>query len=236
MRRLRHPVRRTRLRTAVRLAAAGCALLAGLWSAAPAQAQGQAQSEDLFGAVATRSVSGLASFPRWTGALERHFKRSDPPLSHCKGNVFRRCMSEEWKGFLDEISGENRATQIRRVNERLNRARYTLDSANWGQSDYWATPNQFFRMDGDCEDYAIAKYLSLRALGFPEDDLRLVVLDDLNLRVAHAILVVTHNGVPYVLDNQISQVVPASAIRHYRPIFALNESAWWIYKPKPAGS
>lgn len=232
MGRPRHPLRRTRLRGIARLAAAVCALLAGLWSAAPAQAQ----DEELFGAVAIRSASGLASFPRWTGALERHFKRSDPPLSLCKGNVFRRCMSEEWKGFLDEISGESRATQIRRVNERLNRARYTLDNANWGQSDYWASPNQFFRMDGDCEDYAIAKYLSLRALGFPEEDLRLVVLDDLNLRIAHAILVVMHEGRPYVLDNQISQVVQASAIRHYRPIFALNESGWWIYKPKPAGS
>jgi predicted transglutaminase-like cysteine proteinase len=212
--------------------AAGLALLAGLWSAVPAQAQ----ETELFGATAVRMSSGLASFPRWTGMLERYYKKTDQALTICKGNVFRRCLSEEWKGFLDEIGQENRATQIRRVNERMNRARYITDIVNWGQADYWATPNEFFRMDGDCEDYAIAKYLSLRALGFDDEDLRLVVLDDLNLRVAHAILVVTYNGVPYVMDNQITQVLTASSIRHYRPIFSLNEIGWWIYRPKPTGS
>ncbi len=212
--------------------AAALALLAALWSGAPAQAQ----DAELFGAIAMRMSSGLASFPKWTGVLERHAKRADLTLTQCKANVFRRCMSEEWKGFLDEIAREDRGTQIRRVNERMNRARYTIDATNWGQSDYWATPNEFFRMDGDCEDYAIAKYLSLRALGFDDEYLRLVVLDDLNLRIGHAILVVTYNGVPYVMDNQISQVLPASAIRHYRPIFSLNESGWWLFRAKPAAS
>lgn len=194
------------------------------------QAQGQPQ-EDLFGATSRRSEN-LGSFPRWNDVMQRHRDKSDSPLSICKGDVFRRCMSEEWKGFLDEIASENRATQIRRVNERMNRSRYTTDQANWGQADYWESPNQFFRMNGDCEDYAIAKYLSLRALGFPDDDLRLVVLNDLNLRVGHAILVVTYQGTPYVMDNQIAQVVPASAIRHYQPIYALNEKNWWFFRPK----
>jgi predicted transglutaminase-like cysteine proteinase len=224
------------LLTRIARRAAALVLIAGLWVVGLWSVPAQAQEAELFGAVAVRSLSGLASFPKWTGALERYHKKTDQALTLCKGNVFRRCMTEEWKGFLDEIGREDRATQIRRVNERMNRSRYTVDSANWGQSDYWATPNEFFRMNGDCEDYAIAKYLSLRALGFGDEELRLVVLDDLNLRVAHAILVVTYNGVPYVMDNQIAQVLTASSIRHYRPIFSLNESAWWIYRPKPAAS
>jgi predicted transglutaminase-like cysteine proteinase len=118
----------------------------------------------------------------------------------------------------------------------MNRARYTLDINNYGESDYWATPVQFFKMDGDCEDYAISKYLSLRALGFEAEQLRVVILDDLNLRVAHAILVVTYNGTQYVLDNQIAQAVPASVIHHYKPIYSLNESNWWLYRQKPAAS
>jgi predicted transglutaminase-like cysteine proteinase len=178
----------------------------------------------------------MASFPKWTGMLARYFKDGDPVSRVCKANVFRRCMSEEWKGFLDEIGREDKATQIRRVNERMNRARYTLDINNYGESDYWATPVQFFKMDGDCEDYAISKYLSLRALGFEAEQLRVVILDDLNLRVAHAILVVTYNGTQYVLDNQIAQAVPASVIHHYKPIYSLNESNWWLYRQKPAAS
>jgi len=206
-------------------------LLLSLWLAAPAEAEDAL----LFGAAGVPS-GNLASFPKWTGVLERYVKGSDPVSRICKANVFRRCMSEEWKGFLDEISHEDRGTQIRRVNERMNRARYTLDINNYGESDYWATPTQFFKTDGDCEDYAISKYLSLRALGFDDDSLRLVILDDLNLRVAHAILVVTYNGTQYVLDNQIAQVVPATVIRHYRPIYSLNESSWWFYRPKSPSS
>jgi predicted transglutaminase-like cysteine proteinase len=195
----------------------------------------RAAENGVFGADAVRS-DNLAIFPRWTNVLARYFNGSDPLIRTCKGEVFRRCMSEEWKGFLDEISREDRATQIAKVNARMNRARYIADNANYGQSDYWATPNQFFRLDGDCEDYAIAKYLSLRALGFDDESLRIVVLDDLNLRVAHAVLVVYYDGAPYVMDNQIAQVVAASAIHHYKPIYALNEKSWWLYRPKLPGA
>jgi predicted transglutaminase-like cysteine proteinase len=218
-------------RRAVARCALAFGLLMGLWlAAAPARAQ-----EELFGATATRS-DNMASFPKWTGVLQRYFGGTDPVSRVCKGDVFRRCMSEEWKGFLEEIGREDKATQIRRVNERMNRARYTVDMSNYGEADYWATPVQFFKMDGDCEDYAISKYLSLRALGFDDEQLRIVILTDMNLRVAHAILVVTFNGTPYVLDNQIAQAVPASIIRHYKPIYSLNEKSWWLYRPKPAGS
>ncbi len=218
------------LRTVARPALA-LALFIALWAAGSSAAR--ADEDGLWGASSMRSA-GMAAFPKWTGVLERYFKGTDPLSRICKANVFRRCMTEEWKGFLEEIAREDRGTQIRRVNERMNRARYTIDANNYREADYWATPNQFFRMDGDCEDYAISKYLSLRALGFADDSLRLVVLDDLNLRVAHAILVVTYNGTQYVLDNQIAQVVPASVIRHYRPIYSLNESNWWFYRPKAA--
>ena len=72
-------------------------------------------------------------------------------------------------------------------------------------------------------------YFSLRALGFQEATLRIVVIDDLNLGIPHAVLVVLLDSKFYVLDNQISQVVNERIIRHYRPIYALNESGWWLY-------
>ncbi|HEY4133593.1 MAG TPA: transglutaminase-like cysteine peptidase [Alphaproteobacteria bacterium] len=214
----------------------GFCLAVGLWIAAGLGLPGVAHAADdgdLFGARSVRS-GNMAAFPRWTGMLERYFKGTDPMSRVCKGDVFRRCMSEEWKTFLEGIAGDDPMTKIRKVNAEMNRARYTLDMTNYGEADYWATPYQFFKMDGDCEDYSIAKFLSLRALGFDNDSLRVVILDDLNLRVAHAILVVTLDGTQYVLDNQIAQVVPASSIHHYKPIYSLNEASWWLYRPKPA--
>ena len=60
----------------------------------------------------------------------------------------------------------------------------------------------------------------------------LVVLQDINLAVAHAILVVEFKGKSLVLDNQIGQIVDAKRIRHYKPIYSVNEAGWWRHKPQ----
>jgi predicted transglutaminase-like cysteine proteinase len=62
------------------------------------------------------------------------------------------------------------------------------------------------------------------------DDMRIVVLNDLNLRIAHAVLAVYVSGKPYILDNQISKVVPASSIHHYQPVYSINENGWWLHR------
>lgn len=93
--------------------------------------------------------------------------------------------------------------------------------------DFWATPFQFFAKNGDCEDCAIAKFISLRTLGFPNENMRIVVLRDTNLDVLHAVLVAYAGGEPSVLNNQIRSVVRAQSTRHYRPIYSVNETTWW---------
>jgi predicted transglutaminase-like cysteine proteinase len=112
----------------------------------------------------------------------------------------------------------------------MNRTRYVVDPRNYGVPDYWATPQQFLRRDGDCEDYAITKYLSLRALGVPSSEMRILVVQDLNLRLAHAILIVYHNGRALILGNQIKSVVDTSVVRHYKPIYPINENFWWLHR------
>ena len=120
--------------------------------------------------------------------------------------------------------------QIRAVNRQMNEAPYITDIRNWGIDDYWATPLQFLDRDGDCEDYAISKYMSLRALGVPVESMRVAVVQDLNLDTAHAVLVVYVGGKGYVLDNQIEQVVSQAEIYHYRPYYTVNENAWWLHR------
>ena len=60
--------------------------------------------------------------------------------------------------------------------------------------------------------------------------MRIVVLQDLNLKIAHAVLVVYVDGEAWILDNQITQIVTADTILHYRPLFSLNEDSWWIHR------
>ena len=73
--------------------------------------------------------------------------------------------------------------------------------------------------------------MSLRSLGFDDSRLRIVVLQDLNLGLPHAILVVYHKGRAFVLDNQIKFVVPAEKVYHYKPYYSINENHWWLHRP-----
>jgi predicted transglutaminase-like cysteine proteinase len=176
--------------------------------------------------------SSLKPFPKWQGMLERYFddrKLADAP---CTATTFNRCHLAEWKAFLSGLKGRDRMAQIKEINRFMNAAAYIIDPINYRVPDYWATPRQFLNKDGDCEDYAIAKFMSLRALGYDNASLRIVVLQDLNLRLAHAVLVAYVDGKALVLDNQIPQVVPADIIRHYKPYYSINEDHWWLHRPR----
>ena len=74
--------------------------------------------------------------------------------------------------------------------------------------------------------------MSLRAIGFPLDKMRIVVVQDENLGVAHGIFAGYINGKPYILDNQIKQILPSKKIHHYKPFFSVNEKYWWLHRGK----
>ena len=198
---------------------------------APAQAAfgGPSPYPSLFGSQELRSAD-LSLFPKWRGALARHFAETGLANAPCSSASFNLCHLAEWTRFLDGLRGIDPMHQIRAVNGFLNRRGYVIDPHNYGVSDYWASPRQFLSLDGDCEDYAIAKYFSLRALGFASESMRIVVLQDLNLGTAHAILVVYIGGRALVLDNQVPTVVDARAIGHYQAIYSINERHWWLHR------
>jgi len=100
-----------------------------------------------------------------------------------------------------------------------------------GAEDYWAVAREFLYNDGDCEDYAITKLFSLRWLDFSPAELRIVVLQDTNLRVPHAVLAVADQNDILILDNQIQEVVSHQAIVHYLPVYSINEQHWWMHLP-----
>ena len=81
--------------------------------------------------------------------------------------------------------------QLKTVNAFFNRWPYRLDIDVYGESDYWATPQEFLRLSGDCEDYSITKYYALKQLGVPVDRMRIVMLFDTIRGIAHAVLAVS---------------------------------------------
>jgi predicted transglutaminase-like cysteine proteinase len=98
------------------------------------------------------------------------------------------------------------------------------DLAQYGYSDYWASPLQTLsRRAGDCEDYAIVKYAVLRQLGVSANDLRLVVVRDKTRRADHAVVAVRNEQRWLILDNRTMALLDAENARHYQPLFSLDQ-------------
>lgn len=189
----------------------------------------EAAKYKLFGTKEIRS-SKLAKFKKWTETIARYEGEKPQELKKCKITPTEKCHLAKWRIFLNKIKSQPKGKQLALVNKYVNQWLYILDPVNYNKKDYWATPVQFMHRSGDCEDYAIAKYLSLLHLGWKKEELRIVVLQDLNLNIPHAILVSYVNDKAYLMDNQIPQVIEASRVTHYKPIFSINEQYWWLHR------
>lgn len=165
--------------------------------------------------------------------VDRFDVQRDVPDDQCDKVKFHPCVIKDWKKMLEKQRGRPVSRQLESVNSFGNSFPYIVDQINWGRDDFWATPYEFFTVNGDCEDYAIAKYYSMRALGVSADNLRIIILQDFNLGgVIHAVLGVYDSGTLYILDNQSKQVMDAQRIYHYKPIYGINEQGWWAYHPE----
>lgn len=180
----------------------------------------------LFGSHETK-YSTFHLFPKWVSVLSRHKKDVLAQNLPCQKPMQASCVFMQWRAFLNTLKDKSTLQKLDAVNRYMNKHKYVTDIVNWHITDYWETPREFILKDGDCEDFAIAKFKSLLYLGISNDDMRIVVLQDLNLQVAHAVLAVYVKGKPYILDNQVEQVVPADKIKHYMPIYSINETNWW---------
>jgi len=121
-----------------------------------------AQPASLFGFHEHQRES-LEIFPQWTSVLKRH-ARDNLSEGDC-GKSSLRCHMAEWQQFLGSIKGQSARQQFAAVNTFANEKKYVLDIDIYGVPDYWAIPREFLYNNGDCEDFAILKYMSLRQLG-----------------------------------------------------------------------
>ncbi len=184
------------------------------------------QHPALFGS-SEKSSTSLTAFTKWTDM----FSRFDAALNTSGGQQ----SMNDFKAQIDFLRGLPLNKVLAGVNDIVNRVPYISDQALYGQSDRWATPIEFLKNGGDCEDFAITKYVALRALGVPEERLRILILQDMQKNIPHAVLVVYSDTGPVILDNQIKTVTHVERISHYKPIFSINRDAWWLHT-KPRGS
>lgn len=133
--------------------------------------------------------------------------------------------------LLMTIKNKDAQTQLLEVNRFFNRFTHQFDNELWGESDYWATPEEFIGLNkGDCEDYVIAKYFTLRYLGIPDERLYLTYVKALKQNVAHMVLTYfeTPESIPLVLDNYDLRILKADKRLDLLPIYSFNAKSLFL--------
>ncbi|WP_319548550.1 transglutaminase-like cysteine peptidase [Desulfogranum marinum] len=144
----------------------------------------------------------------------------------------------KWLHLIDHASVENEKEVLKKVNLFFNQMRFVPDHVQWKQSDYWATPVEFLASGaGDCEDFSIAKYITLKTIGIPEEKLAITYVKAIKLNQAH--MVCTYyaypGAEPLVLDNLTPSILPASKRPDLYPVYTFNGSSLWIAKQRGKG-
>ncbi|MBL4775460.1 MAG: transglutaminase-like cysteine peptidase [Mariprofundus sp.] len=143
-----------------------------------------------------------------------------------------------WQDMVEDIRDDSEFQDIQTVNYFFNQVRFISDKRHWQRNDYWATPVEFLSTDGgDCEDFSIAKYFTLRELGVPDEKLRITYVKALELNQAHMVLAyyATPDSDPLILDNLIKDIHPASERQDLLPVYSFNGKDLWMSKERGQG-
>lgn len=143
-----------------------------------------------------------------------------------------------WKRLMENEWQRDERNKLELVNRFFNQLEFVTDMSKWGTNDYWATPIEFLAVNGgDCEDFSIAKFFTLLALGVPESKLRITYVTALKLNQAHMVLTyfATPDAEPLVLDNLIKEIKPGSAREDLLPLYSFNGLGLWQAKKTGIG-
>lgn len=137
-----------------------------------------------------------------------------------------------WEALVFDIRYHSAEKQLRQVNDFFNKLRFRTDWDHWQQEDYWATPLETLATNGgDCEDFAIAKYYTLRQLGIPAERMRITYVKALSRNEPHMVLTYyPEDGEPLVLDILRHDLLPASQRQDLLPVYSFNAEGLWQSK------
>ncbi len=151
-----------------------------------------------------------------------------------------RLRLKAWSQLLNarENLGKSDQEKLELVNRFFNQMEFLPDETHWGKKDYWATPVEFIASNGgDCEDFSIAKYFTLRALGVSDARLRITYVKALSLGAPHMVLSYyeTPGSVPLVLDNLDPVIRPGTEREDLIPVYSFNSKDLWLAKLRGSG-
>lgn len=182
-------------------------------------------------------VAGLLNLTSSTRLTADDFALSMQALRQIEqdyGNYARQRVLT-WYQLIDNYQDALPRDKLELVNNFFNQLAFVQDSELWGQEDYWATPLQMLSSNGgDCEDFSIAKYFTLRKMGIPEAHMRLTYVKALQLDQAHMVLTYfpSPDAEPQVLDNLVTEIRPSSERTDLLPVYSFNGNGLWLAKRK----
>jgi predicted transglutaminase-like cysteine proteinase len=187
---------------------------------------------------------GLGTSPLLRGGL-LHKWRSVNKRLRGEQRILARCRASSedcppeaarFLAVVDKALSREGHARIAEINRAINlNIRPVDDVTLYGLREMWATPLMTFAAGaGDCEDYAIAKYVALREIGFSAEDLRLIVVYDRGANDHHAVAAVRYNGHWLILDNRALDLRGDVETTHFDPLFVLNDQAVTRLVARPA--
>lgn len=144
-----------------------------------------------------------------------------------------------WQRFVHDDTSNTDLEKLEKVNRFFNTNNFVSDAIHWLKKDYWATPIEFLASDGgDCEDFALSKYFTLKLLGVSEGKINMTYVKAWKLNQAHMVLTYyeTPGAEPLVLDNLVNTIEPASKRPDLIPVYSFNGSGLWLSKERGRGN
>jgi len=176
--------------------------------------------------LAAEHVSEGGVLRKWT-AVQSEIREDKQILAHCREDASSCPLAaQRFLAIVDEGRTRSGRARIGVINREINLAIVpTSDFVQWGVDDRWSPPLETFTTGrGDCEDYAIAKYVALTEAGVPPEDVKLVVVRDKTASENHAVVAVQVDGARVILDNRWLAPAPDRELWRATPLFAINEN------------
>jgi predicted transglutaminase-like cysteine proteinase len=169
-----------------------------------------------------------ADLPAKWQELQSRILADEKVLAACRAD--ESACSQAARRFLSIVDiglGREGRARLGWINRAVNLSvRPVSDMEQYGYPDFWASPLQTLGSGaGDCEDYAIVKYVALRDMGFDASDLRFVIVRDAARQTDHAIVAVRDGQDWLILDNRNMLILNADDARQYQPLFSLNQQS-----------
>jgi predicted transglutaminase-like cysteine proteinase len=179
----------------------------------------------------------IAIISLFSAAIAQHQGVSEKLLSKIRDKYgpTAEARIRHWEGLIHQYHSSDDRKKLTIVNDFFNGARFVSDAILWNKNDYWATPLEFLANDaGDCEDFSIAKYFTLKEMGLDTAKLRITYVKATTLNQAHMVLAyyASPNAEPLILDNLNKLIKPASQRQDLRPVYSFNADNLWLNRTR----